>query len=715
MQWNMPDEEFCGLLDWRHPVLAGIQQQPQARDRALAAARAIRQVTPRTLTVASRVVETLRIWQADYADDIVYSRDLLERTVFDEGGRWQPDAQDYGQINESPLRHNLARRHQAMVLASRLFALTGERRYLGLCAGLMLAFVQEAPPCPDDSEPAWAGWMAGYTGMDVIWASHVMENWLLALPVLQPHLADEDYLVFLKALACGADYHWRSWQDHFFHNYTRHGVRAAAGVGLAFPMFKDSRKYLQLGIDRFFGDMTSPPNCLEDGYTRESISYEHVNTYVACKWYLLCRTHGIDVPGDYERRLRAMFDLAARTLKPDGSHPVQGESYADSSHEHYVLGHELLQVGAAVFDRPDWRAVAGSLQDDRLAPEWLWIVEPGVYEQWKAMPKACLASRAMASGHGESKFCTLRAGRGLDALCAQTWGLNPRNHGHYDALHVEVYGLGRTLISDAGFASYAGEYRQREQQPQRHSSVHLIGMQQAVKQFYNDGYTREVLWHEDEAVAACGLQSRLYLDYVIQRFVVLIKAENTIAVVDTVRQETAAPMQAAAFAGLEARFAFHTPAMEVGREGLATWSRHVPGASARLHEATDSTLTGKGARQFPWAEISRVLGWGDSEANVLVRPVLQEEALSVEVLRDWVCVPGGIIPRPMAVYTYKGPLPYMQVWEVHPFRGLRAAGSQLKAQVVTPQGVRLQSGSLVIRLDGLASDEPLLRTDNDAG
>jgi hypothetical protein len=535
-----------------------------------------------------------------------------------------------------------------------------------------------------------------------------MENWLLALPLLQPHLADEDYLVFLKALACGADYHWNCWQDSFFHNYTRHGVRAAAGVGLALPMFKDARKWLQLGIDRFFGDMTCPPLCLDDGYTRESIGYEAVNAYVTTKWYLLCRMHAMAVPADYERRLQAMFDFAARILKPDGSHPCQGESSPDSSHEHYILAHEMLHIGAALFNRPDWRAAAGSLNNDRLAPEWLWIVDPQVYARWKAMPRANFAARTMPSGRGQSKFCTLRSGQGVDSLCAQTWALNPRNHGHYDALHLEVCGLGRTLISDAGFTSYTADCRERDWQPQRHSSIHLIGMVQSAKQFYNDSYTREILWHEDDAVAACGLENRLYLDYTIRRFVILLKPDNVIAVVDSVYEDVAAPMAPAPFAGIETRFACHTPVMAVGQDGLSMWSQHTPKAPALLHQPTDTALAGKDAKPFNWSDICRVLGWGDSDANVLIRPLLHEGSLALSVQKDWLCVPGGIIPRPVALYTHAGPLPVLQAWEVQPFCGLRPPKGLLSAEAAGTQEVLLRSSRLAMQLSGLDLEVPRL-------
>ncbi len=233
MQWNMPDDQFCNLLDWAHPALAGVDAHLPPSDRALAASRAIRPITPRTLTVPARLPQYLAIWQADYADDIAAARDLLDRTVLDRTPTWRPDPRNYAHVNERILRDMQTRRHQAMALASRLFALTGDRRYLGLSVGLIQAFAHQAPPCPDGSEPAWAGWMAGYTGMDVIWANHVMENWLLALPILQPRLADKDFLVFLKALACGADYHWNCWQHNFYHNYTRHGVRSSRrGPGL---------------------------------------------------------------------------------------------------------------------------------------------------------------------------------------------------------------------------------------------------------------------------------------------------------------------------------------------------------------------------------------------------------------------------------------------------------------------------------------------------
>ncbi len=745
MQWNMPDEQFCGLLEWDHPVLAGIDGSTPAAARALAAAGAICRQVPRTLTVPARVPRILEIWKTDYPDDIAACQDLLEQTVFfDAGtscrnrvqaaqarpctrlrqgyaGREQP--QDPGTRRERPLcgrqpldcgaedaafhrraesvtdssdtppdytwiagrnlRAMQTNRHQAMRAAARLFALTGDRRYLDLAVDLIRTFVREAPPCPDGPAPAWASWMAGYTGMEVIRASHVMENWLLALPILVPHLSDEDCLVFLKALACGADYHLNCWRHGFFHNYTRHGVRAAAGVGLALPMFRDARKWLQLGIDRFFGDMTEPPDCLDDGYTRESLGYQCVNAYVTAKWYLLCRAHGIEVPEAYVSRLQAMFDLAARAIKPDGSHPCQGETTPDNAHEHYILEHEMLHLGAALFDRPDWRAAAGSLNDDRLASDWLWLIDPRDYDRYKTMPAARLQDRSLPAGRSECKLYTLRAGRGMDALCVQTWGLSPRNHGHHDALHLEVYGLGRTLISDSGFASYSAGLREHACQPQRHSSIHLAGLHPGSLHIHNDACTRELLWHEDDDVIACGLDNRLYMDYAIRRFAVLLKQQGVVAVVDTVRPAPQTPEAPAACKAIETRFAFHTPVMDVAREGLAIRSQHVPDAPVRLHVPNDRDAAGEGGALYGWSEICRALNWSQSEANAQVRPLLTDPNLSLAVQQDVVCVAGGTVDRPVAVYSRRcgsaggdraggaagGGWPYVQAWEVRPVQG----------------------------------------------
>jgi hypothetical protein len=40
----------------------------------------------------------LTIWQSDYPDDIASCRDLLERTVLDQAGTWQPDADNYAHV-----------------------------------------------------------------------------------------------------------------------------------------------------------------------------------------------------------------------------------------------------------------------------------------------------------------------------------------------------------------------------------------------------------------------------------------------------------------------------------------------------------------------------------------------------------------------------------------------------------------------------------------
>jgi len=708
MQWQMSDEQFCGLLNWQHPVLAGIDESLPAAHKALAAAAALRRLTPRTLTVPARIEKILEIWQRHYPDDVQSTCDLLERTVLRGESPWQPDKRNYAHLHEGSLRRLQTGRHQAVPLAARLYALTGQRKYLDVIVELIRQFVREAPPCPDGDRPAYARWMPGYTGMDVLWASHVMENWLLALPIIHRDLADADYLMILKALACGADYEWRCWRREFYYNFTYHGVKAAAGVGLAFDVFKDAAQWLQLGLDRYFGDLTRPPHCMPDGYTRESLGYQCVNTYLTAKWYLLCSAHGIRVPNDFAAALEAMFDFAAKVVKPDGSRPMQGETGADAVHEHYILEHELLQLGAALFNRSDWRRAAGSINDDRLAPQWLWIVDPDVYERWKATPGVLLTTRCLPSSRCTSKFYSLRSGRGLQALCAQTYALNPHNHGHYDALHLEVYGLGRTLISDTGCASYRPDIRQRDWQPQRHSSIHLAGLNPRPKQHDHDGYTAERLWHDDGNVTAVGLESLQYPGYRLRRFVLLLKSDNVIAVVDRICPDESQGPAPRSPEAVETRFAFHTPVMSAGFAGNTVWSQHVPHAEARLHPHAGLLEDDQDLPAFDFSSICRTLGWSDSDANVLVRPLLQPESWTLRIERGWLCVSGGLLPRPVATFTYTGAVPVTQAWEILPFRETEPPRGVLSVQPSTPDAVTIRAESLSVRLAGLDGAEPEL-------
>ncbi len=121
-------------------------------------------------------------------------------------------------------------------------------------------------------------------------------------------------------------------------------------------------------------------------------------------------------------------------------------------------------------------------------------------------------------------------------------------------------------------------------------------------------------------------------------------------------------------------------------------------------------MAGKDAQPFNWSDICRVLGWGDSDANVCARPLLHEDSLTLSVQKDWVCVPGGIIPRPVTVYTHSGPLPVLQAWEVQPFRGISMPRRNLTAEAKSEDEIVLTSPTIRMHLAGLGSHSPSLRS-----
>lgn len=667
MKLDMSDERFVGLLDWSGPDLRDIERTGQATVDAPAAAAAMRATTPATLTVPGRTEQILEIWQRDYPDDIEGTISLLDRTVFNDQTGWQAASGSFADLHEGALRGNMVRRHQAVPLAARLFALTSDRKYVDVILRLMRQFVEQAPSCPDGPDPGYADWMPNYTGMDVLKASHVSENWLLALPLIHREISDQDYLMVLKGLAAMADFQYRCWHEAFCFNYCIHGIKAGAAVGLALPQFVDSDKWLQMGCRRFFGDLCRPPECLSDGCTREGLSYQSVNAYLHTKWYLLCKAHDIAVPDEFVANLERIMEFAAALVRPDGSRPQQGEASLDAPHEHYIVSHELLHVGAAIFDRADLRAAAGNIRGDRLSPIWLWVIDPEFYHRWRGMGRPSLQKRRLPSRRlGDSKYFILRHGAGLDAVYAMMTATDAINHGHHDALHVELYALGRSLLGDTGHGGYGRSVRRNHLRPQLHNTICISPLDPTGPNRWPQELTRQVAWLDDDDLVLTAVEHELYAGFLMRRVLVLIKPLGVLVVYDQVRATTCIPTDMT----IETYFHFAAPQSQLGLDGNGRcWSQHQPHRSVWLYPTSDLDAPPERRRgPFDFGDVCRQLEMADGDANVMVTP-LGPDGVMLHERPGWWCLSGGAVKRPVARYRFAGTLPFQQAYLLVPFRG----------------------------------------------
>ena len=106
---------------------------------------------------------------------------------------------------------------------------------------------------------------------------------------------------------------------------------------------------------------------LPDGVHYESsLSYHRLVTELFLSSAVLCRQHGIELPGAFHTRLERMCDFVQGYTKPNGLAPQIGDG--DNGRLHILTGYgrvdvrdhrHLLAVGGLFYDRADWLAVAG--------------------------------------------------------------------------------------------------------------------------------------------------------------------------------------------------------------------------------------------------------------------------------------------------------------------------------------------------------------------
>ena len=705
MQLDMTNGQFSELLDWTHPTLANVARTGDADHDAIAAAAAIRKLPPATLTVPQRVPATLDIWQRDYPDDIETIRTLLDRTIFSDG-TWQPDPASYTDLCNGSLRSVQTRRHHAVVLAGRLFALTGDRRYADAILDLIRTYIAETPPALDLPKIGYAEWAADFGGVEVVGAAHVIEHWLQALPLIHTAVSDQDYLLILKALAALGDAQYRCWNNVFYFNYCLHGIKACASIGLAFPQFTDAAKWLAMGSDRFFGDLCRPPLCLEDGCTREGLSYQEVNAHLMTKWYLLCHAQGIDIPQDYTIAVQRIMGFAATFVRPDGSRPQQGEAGPSPIHEHYMASHKMLQVGAALFSRDDWRTAAGSIDTDRLDPEWLWSMGPDLYETWRQMPATDMQTRTLPStALPHAKYAVLRHGQGLDATYAMLVAADPFNHAHHDTLHLDLYAKGRLLLSDSGCGSYQEDVRLRDLKPHRHNTIQIDKLDPAGPNRWPQHMTRQVAWIDNDQFTLTAAEHDLFLGFRARRIVTLVKPLGCLVLYDHVWATEPTLHEPT----IDTFFHFHAPESELGIDDQGQcWSQHEPTRNVWLYPAADLHASPDHRRgPFPYTDICRNLEWSDSDANLLITPIGPSRARA-ESRDGWLTINGGTFKRPAVRYHFSGSLPARQAYVLLPFAGTTPPPNAVTGQA-DHQGhvtANVISNCLEMDLSALLAEQP---------
>ena len=362
-------------------------------------------------------------------------------------------------------------RHQYFMKLGQAYVLTGDKRYAR-------TFVEHVESWMDSNPPK----------LGINWASSLEVafrsiSWLWALYFFKNAVPAETLKRALKFLYLNAR-HLESYLSTYFSPNT-HLTGEALGLfylGTLLPEFREAKRWQALGRDILIEQI--PVHVKPDGVYFEQSSYYHrYTTDFYLHFLILSRANGIELPNAVNEALISLLDHLMYITRPDGTTPFFGD---DDGGRLVMLDARApndfrpsLATGAALFDRGDYKFVAGDAAEELL---WLLGVE-GLrkYDSLVAKEPAELSKAFPDGGYFVMRDGWTDKSNYLLFDCGPHGALNC-GHAHADALSIEVAANGRTVLVDPGTFTYTGSKELRDwfRSAQAHNTVTLDGESPSV-------------------------------------------------------------------------------------------------------------------------------------------------------------------------------------------------------------------------------------------
>lgn len=729
MRCDMPDSQFLAFVNLNHPTMARAKElsaKGRVKQAALAAAAAMfakplrhpirEQEIPALAETISRRWPGQVEWLTQLADNYLLQTQGAGLIC---GANHEQEQSRYRVPGRTYLR-----RGDAVQALSRLYSLTGEKKYLAAAVETFRKNFASVKPLPDDERAGAFMWhpRSAEVSHDL---GHLPEKICHALPHLRAHLAPEDALVLLKGFLAEAEFNFRTCRYDVTHNITLHMLISSLLIGLLFPAFTLARQWVAWTQKRIEEDFTSPAFVTADGYYGEGFGYQCVNQNLMFIALRYLEASGRKVSPKLRQTCERSFEFASAILRTDGNCSNFGDAHGHMSHEHYIAHHEVLHLAATFFRREDFKAAAGSPYCEEPLEHNVWAMGTEGLAWWDGAAIPPRSNRVMIPHDlRKSGFQFFGLGEGLTGHAGMIACAATHNHAHYDFASIELYGLGRPLLTDTGMTSYEEDSYRDEK---AHNTVHPVRRKPMGPRLDRADHQKTFfVLHQPDIQAAC-MEHDLYESHRIRRTVCLIRAA-----VDSNRRSDDVPAfwlvadrvtRAFDYPGrnephdfVEAYFHFNAPQSDLGYEedSLTCWSRHDPqGLVMRRYAPTDSKFEGK-SRQVRLADYLQAYESVTSDANLQVTAVPMDGPDSIMDMRFFQGFTGGYggrVKRPAMACRWQGMLPFISAYVLVPFRGMReklyakvegkwSRSGSLNLSVQTPDGVTL------VEAQGLMAERP---------
>jgi hypothetical protein len=344
-------------------------------------------------------------------------------------------------------------RHQYFLTLGRGYWLTGNESYAETFVSHLTSWMDQNPP-----------------KLGINWASSLeiafrSISWLWALQFFAESraLSDNVLLRLAKFLYLNAS-HLETYLSTYFSPNT-HLTGEALGlfyIGLLMPQFRDAARWRDLGLEILTSQL--PRHVQPDGVYFEQSSYYHrYTTDFYIHLAILLRRNGMTLPPELEPRLELLLDHLMHITRPDGTTPLFGD---DDGGRLVMLddraGNDFraaLATGAVLFDRADYKFVAGEA-----AEETLWLLGVEGLRAFDAI--AARAPEKQSVAFDDGGYYVLRDGWSPTSnyllFDCGPHGMANCGHAHADALAIEVAANGETVLVDPGTFTYTGSRELRD-------------------------------------------------------------------------------------------------------------------------------------------------------------------------------------------------------------------------------------------------------------